>query len=112
MALEHAQSGEVIDIGPLGPRLAESRTTTLAKNSGVELVRLVLPQGKTIPTHQTPGEVTLQCLEGRIALTVGAAEVELTPGKLVCLAAGEPHAVRAIDDSSLLATIVLRLKSG
>ena len=106
MSIQHAKPGEVIQL-PLGPALGSSKTTTLAKTAGLELIRLVLPTGKEIPTHKAPGEITVQCLEGRVAFTTEGKTQELTPGRLLYLSAGEPHAVKGIEDSSLLVTILL-----
>ncbi len=48
MAIEHAQSGEVIDIRPLAEKLSESKTHTLLKTEHMEVLRMVLPAGKVI----------------------------------------------------------------
>lgn len=109
MSIPHAKPGEVIQL-PLGPTFRNSQTTTLVKTSDLELVRLVLPAGKEIPTHKAPGEITVQCLEGRVAFTVGSKTQELIVGQLLYLSATEPHSVRAIEDSSLLVTMLLPKK--
>ena len=105
MAIPHVQSGEVIRL-PLGTGLNSSQTTTLVKSAHWELIRLVLPAGKEIPPHKAPGEISVQCLEGRVAFTAQGKTHELTPGQLIYLATGEPHAVKGIEDSSLLVTIL------
>ncbi len=107
MAIPHANPGEVIDVRPLGASLASARTTTLIKSGLLEVVRLVLPAGKEIATHKAPGAITVQCLEGRIAFTAQGQTHELTTGQLIFLEAGEPHAVRCIEDASLLLTLRL-----
>jgi quercetin dioxygenase-like cupin family protein len=109
MSIQHARSGQVIPL-TLGSALSGSKTTTLVKTADLELIRLILPAGKEIPSHKAPGEITVQCLEGRIAFTAEGKVQELTPGKLLFLTAGEPHAVKAIEDSSLLVTILLGKK--
>ncbi|HPU90541.1 MAG TPA: NTP transferase domain-containing protein, partial [Spirochaetota bacterium] len=58
---------DIIDLRPLGPSLVTAKTITLAKTADLELIRLVLPVGKELPTHKVPGEITVQCLEGRVA---------------------------------------------
>ena len=68
MSIQHAKSGEIVQL-PLGADLSSSKTTTLVKTADLELIRLVLPAGKEIPTHKAPGELTVQCLEGRVAFT-------------------------------------------
>ena len=107
MAIPHAQPGEVIDVRPLADTLPSSKTRTLIKTAHVEVIRIALPAGKVIADHKAPGEITVQCLEGRVAFTVSEKIQELTPGQLLYLSAGEPHAVKGIEDSSLLVTILL-----
>ena len=107
MAIPHAKSGEVIDIRPLGSALAHARTTTLAKTKTLEIIRLVIPSGKEIPGHQAHGEITVQCLEGRVALIVSSGTQELRAGQLLYLSGEESHSLRGIEDASLLLTIVL-----
>ncbi|HEX6985110.1 MAG TPA: cupin domain-containing protein [Planctomycetaceae bacterium] len=108
MALPHYGPGEVIDARPLGSALAESKTHMLAKTEDVEILRLVLPAGKELPMHVAPGVLVVQCLEGRVAFTAFGKTADLEPGRLVYLPPKEPHAVRAVEPSSLLVTILRR----
>ena len=110
MAIPHAQPAELVDISPLGPRIANEQTTTLIKSNAIEVIRLVIPAGKVIAPHSVPGEVTVQCIEGRVVFEAGDKEVDLTRGNLIYLARSEQHAVRAEEDSSLLVTILLKPK--
>lgn len=110
MAIPHAKSGEVIDIRPLGTALDQTRTTTLAKTETLEIIRLVVPSGKEIPTHQAPGEITVQCLEGRVVFTAAGESQELSMGEILYLASEVPHSVRGIEDASILLTILLGQK--
>ena len=107
MAIPHAQPGEVIDVRPLGSALATAKTATLIKTGRVEVVRLVMTAGKEIAGHKAPGEITVQCLEGKIAFTALGRTHELTAGQLLYLGAGEPHSVRCVEDASFLLTILL-----
>lgn len=107
MAIPHAQPGDVVSIRPLGEAIAHTKTTTLIKTPHLEVIRLVLPRGKHIPRHQAPGEVTIQCLEGQVHLDVDGRVIELTAGELMYLDEQRPHDVRAIQDSTILATILL-----
>lgn len=108
MAIPHAQPGEVIDVRPLGAALANSRTTTLIKTERLEVVRLVMATGKEIAEHKAPGEITVQCLEGKIAFTSLGKTTELSGGEMLYLPPQEPHSVRCIEDASLLLTILLK----
>lgn len=107
MAIPHAQPGEIIDVRPLGPKLADAKTTALFKSMSMEVIRLVIPRGKEIPTHKTRGEITVQCLEGRIAFTAGGVTHELSAGRMLHLEGEQPHSVLGLEDSSLLVTIYL-----
>jgi quercetin dioxygenase-like cupin family protein len=107
MAIPHAQPGEVVDVQPLGASLADAMTRTLFKTKNVEVVRVVMQAGKEIHEHRAPGEIVVQCLEGRIAFTALGKTRELGASQLLYLAAGEPHSVRCTDNASLLLTILL-----
>lgn len=107
MAIHHAQPGELIDIRPLGPSLTTTPTKTLIKSKELEVIRLVLRKGKDIPSHSAPGEITVQCIDGRASFSAAGQSRVLTPGTMLYLSAGEPHSVHAEEDSSLLITILL-----
>ncbi|TWU11106.1 cupin domain-containing protein [Allorhodopirellula heiligendammensis] len=111
MAIPHAQAGQVIDIRPLADRLRDTKTHTLLKTDHVEVLRLVLPAGKKLAEHKAPGEITVQCLEGEIVFTSPAGPHTLHAGEMLFLNAGELHAVDAIEDSSVLVTILLHKKT-
>ena len=110
MAIPHAEPAEVIDVRPLGAKLKDAETTTLVKTDCLELIRLVLPAGKEIKQHNVPGEITVQCLEGNVVFSTEESECELTAGNLLYLSGFDDHALRAVDDSSLLVTILLEHK--
>lgn len=107
MAQPHARSGQVVSLTPLAQRLTTERTTAILKAEQLELVRLVLAQGKTFPEHQVQGEITVLCLEGRLAFSNPEGTVELGPMDLIHLQRGVPHALTALVDSSALLTICL-----
>ena len=71
MSVPHANPGDVVDLRPLGAALATTPTRTLVKTGVLTVVRMVVPAGKEIPTHTAKGELVVQCLEGKIAFTVG-----------------------------------------
>lgn len=107
MAIHHAVSGELIDIRPYGPALAAATTRALYKSAHLELFRMVLPAGKAMPSHQVKGEITVQCLEGSVEFKVGDAGRVMHQGELLCLAGGVAHSVTALEDASVLVTILL-----
>lgn len=106
MALPHAQPLDVIDIRPLGNALPKAVTTSLLKTPALQLVRLVLPAGHSMPEHSLVGAVTVQCIEGESVVSTATRQISVNAGQLVVLNGGVPHAVRAVTDSSLLVTIL------
>jgi quercetin dioxygenase-like cupin family protein len=107
MAEAHLRSAEVVSVLPLGERLPGSRTTALLKAEQLEVVRVVLPAGKSMREHAVAGEITLQCLEGVVEFSTPEGSHALSAGDFLHLAAGVPHALLARSDASLLLTICL-----
>ena len=110
MALPHAEPLDIIDVRPLASGLRDAVTTSLLKTPSLQLMRLVLPAGQGLPEHSVPGAITVQCLEGEALVTTPSRTCHLQAGRLVMLAGGEPHAVRAVTDASLLVTVLLHTK--
>ena len=108
MAIPHAGPGDVIDVRPLGAALATTRSHALFKSADLEVIRLVLPAGDQMPPHAVAGEITLQCIEGRIAFTCDAGVRELAAGQMIHVMGDEIHGLRGIADASLLLTIALK----
>jgi quercetin dioxygenase-like cupin family protein len=82
--------------------LAQARTETLAQTDDLRVLRLVIRAGEQHPTHTPPGTAVLHCLEGRVAVSVRGTTGELAAAHLLYLPAGEPHALRGVEDASLL----------
>lgn len=107
MALRHASSGEVVDLGPLGSELPQAQTKALVKTDSFEAIRLVLVAGGEMPAHQVSGKFTLHCLEGRVAIDLPDRSLELAADEWVYFDGGVPHGLQAIENASLLLTIML-----
>jgi len=108
MTTIRATPGNVLDVRPYGSLLAEAKTSKLIKTEQFELIRLVLPAGKIIPEHNTPGQITVHCLEGSIEFTAAGKTVTLGPGQLLYIEAGEPHSLHCLEAASILVTKLLR----
>jgi quercetin dioxygenase-like cupin family protein len=100
-------SNNVIDALATVPNEMGTLSSLLAKTDMLEIRRLTLSKGRKIPTHQAAGEITVHCLEGRIAFTVGGKIHELGAGQLLVVAAGEPHSLEGLEDSTVLVTKML-----
>lgn len=107
MAIPHAQPGQAVEVRPLGAALADATTHALFKSRGLEVIRLVLRAGESLPPHKVPGEITVHCLEGAIEIGVDGRRVALQAGQLTYLPGGAVHDVRATADASALVTIAL-----
>jgi len=108
MALPHARSGEVVSILPLGERLAETATSAVIKAAQLEVIRAVLPAGKELRQHDTPGEITVLCIEGEVEFHSGTAARLLQAGDFLHLEPRAEHSLRALKDASLLLTLCLQ----
>lgn len=108
MAIPHAQPGQAVDVGPLGSRLAQARTVALFKSEDLEVMRLVLQAGQSLPPHRVPGEITVQCIEGALDVAAEGRSHVLQAGQLLYLPGGVTHGVTALQDASALVTVALR----
>ncbi|HEV7223025.1 MAG TPA: cupin domain-containing protein [Pirellulales bacterium] len=102
-----AKLSEVIDVLAVGAPDPAASPSMLAKTGTLEIRRLILPKGREIPTHHARGEITVLCLEGRIAFTASRTTREVGAGQLIVLAAGEPHSLVGLEDSTVLVTKIL-----
>ncbi|WP_339731600.1 cupin domain-containing protein [uncultured Gimesia sp.] len=106
MTQSYIKAGELIDVSPLGSELESTKTATLVKTDDLEIIRLILKAGKSLPNHTAPGILTVHCLEGRVQFKCLNQTHELTAGKLIHLPDAEPHAVECLESAALLLTIV------
>ena len=107
MAIEHAAPGDLIDVRPLGRRLRETDSRTLIRTTHLEVFRYALPAGKSIAPHSVAGEITIQCIEGQIDVTVDGQSRLLQSGQMLFLSRCVSYGVLAVQDASALMTIVV-----
>ena len=108
MATTHAASGELIDIRPLGPALEQTASETLIRADHLEVFRLVLLAGRSLPGHDHARVITIQCIEGTVELSTAGSRQQMHAGSLVYLSGGVPHMLTALADASLLVTLLVR----
>lgn len=107
MAQPHLQSGQIGSVLPLGSSLTKTPSYALLKAAQLEVIRVVLMAGKSMPEHQVQGEITVQCLEGVAEFRAGTEMHRMRAGDFLHLDGGVPHALTAREDASLLVTICL-----
>jgi quercetin dioxygenase-like cupin family protein len=103
MALHHARSGETVRLVSVAS--ASAKTSALVKTASFEAMQIVLRTGEQIARHSVEGYSTLHCLEG-VAIVSAAEPIQLSAGDWLYLDRGQEHSVSAVEDSSLLLTII------
>lgn len=106
MSQPHPLPGEVIDVRPLGDKLASASSLALVRTDDFEVMRLVLQKGKSIPEHSVQGEVTLQCIEGTVEVQAHGKTQALRAGEMLYLEGKQPYAMNALEDASVLMTML------
>lgn len=107
MALTHTAPGEIVDVYARGGAGGDAESETLVRTDHLEIFRYALPAGKVIDAHAAAGVMVVQCLEGSVEFTALGTTKTLTRGAMLYLPDRAQHALRAIDDSRLLITILL-----
>ncbi|MCC7059496.1 MAG: cupin [Burkholderiaceae bacterium] len=106
MALPHATSGDVVEVRNPAEQIADAPSTAIVRDGHIEVMRLLLPAGKSLPEHAVPGPMTLHCLEGVVDVRAHGASRPMRAGELMYLAGGAAHALHALEDAFVLATVV------
>ncbi|MDM0108858.1 cupin domain-containing protein [Variovorax sp. J22R24] len=105
MAIPHASSGQVVDLDVLDAEASE--TCAVVKDGDIEIMWLVLPGGKQIPSHAVSTSMTLQCVRGRVEVLVDGITKVLAADQVMYIASGLPHGFHALEESRILVTLVL-----
>ena len=95
--------GQKVNLQPL--RTTEGKTSqkiALVKTQNMEVVQFIIPAGEGIPTYEAQGQLILQCLEGRLSITVFGEAHDLKSAQLLYLSRSEPFSIRALENGSLL----------
>ena len=79
----------------------------LARTSGGNLTLFAFDAGQELSEHTAPFDALVLVLDGAVQLTIGGTPVHATPGTIVQMPAGVPHAVEAPEAARML-LIMLR----
>lgn len=104
MALHHAAPGEKVHLASVLD-VAHAKTAALVKTGAFEAAQLFVRAGDRIASHSVPGYAILYCIEGAVILQCGQ-ELQLGAGDWLYLDRGQQHSLSALEDSSLLLTIL------
>ena len=103
MALNHARAAEKIHLTSVA--VPAARTSAVVKTAAFEAVQLVPRAGDEIANHSVPGSATIPCLGGPV-LPRADEELQLAAADRLELERGQEHSVPALQDSSLLVTLM------
>ena len=82
----------------------------LAKTPGGNLTLFAFDAGQGLTEHSSPCEALGRVLEGACTLTIGGVAVQATPGTVVRMPAGVPHAVDAVEATRFLLVMLREQK--
>ena len=74
----------------------------LAKSAGGNLTLFAFDAGQGLTEHTSPFDALVMVLEGSLTLTIGGSPVRATPGTVVRMPAGIPHALDAPEPCRML----------
>ena len=87
------------------PSVAGHRQIAVFRHGPVTLVHFVFDPDGLLKEHRAEGVVIIQALAGRLLVQAQNKSHELEAGKLLALAPGVPHTVRALAPSEMVLTI-------
>ena len=79
----------------------------LTKTAGGNVTIFALDAGQGLSEHTAPFDALVMVLEGALVLTIGGTPVRATPGTIVRMPSGVPHAVDA-EERSKMVLVMLR----
>lgn len=80
---------------------------SVVKNDDLSVTLLMLKPGAHLKEHTARKAVSVQVLHGRVRFSSGSTAHELGAGMLAMVQGTVPHAVEAIEESTLLVTAAL-----
>jgi quercetin dioxygenase-like cupin family protein len=74
----------------------------LARTAGGNVTLFAFDAGQGLEEHTSPFDALVLVLAGALALTIGAESVHATPGTIVRMPGGVPHALEAAEPTRML----------
>ena len=87
---------------------ARHRQKTLYRHGGSSLALFLFEAGAELREHRTSGTVFVQVLRGRLSVNAGGRRHELPAGRVLVMAPGVPHDLRAEEATQMLLTVSLQ----
>lgn len=102
----HIEFGEVVNLEKLNSDLNPEVTHALIRSEDMEVIRMVLPKGKQIAEHKVKGELTVQCMKGKVVFDIDGEKQTLKENDWLALEKEVEHALIVKNDAVLLLTIL------
>ena len=91
---------------------AAHRQKVLYRHGNSSLALFLFEAGAELREHRTGGTVFVQVLRGRLTVNAGGERHELPAGRVLVMAPGVPHDVRAEEPTQMLLTVSLQAAGG
>lgn len=102
--MEAAQAFQVTDLVEVAPAAIVSRV--VMKSSGGTVTLFAFAAGQELSEHTAPFDALVHLVTGRLELVIGGRPVEVAAGEIALMPARVPHALRAVEDSTMLLTML------
>jgi quercetin dioxygenase-like cupin family protein len=99
-------SEAVVELHGMASAGQDRRGITLVKQGGLSVVVMHLHSGGSLAEHAAPGAATVQVLDGHVRVQIGDTTLDVPAGRLIAFDSKVKHDVEAIEDSTLLLTLV------
>lgn len=84
----------------------------LARTAGGNVTLFAFDAGQGLEEHTSPFDALVLVQEGALALTIGSQSVRATPGTIVRMPGGIPHALEAQQHTRMLLVMLREPKDG
>ena len=102
--LQPARALKIVELAEVAEAATLSRV--LVRSAGGSVTLFAFAAGQELSEHTAPFDALVHVLEGRLELRVGGASVQAGAGELVLMPADVPHALRAVEDTKMLLTML------
>ena len=84
----------------------------LARTAGGNVTLFAFDAGQGLEEHTSPFDALVLVVEGALALTIGGQAVRATPGTVVRMPGGVPHALEAPEPARMLLVMLREPRDG
>ena len=98
------QSAKLVDLIAYQAGSVVSRTLVKKKTGSVTL--FAFGEGEGLSEHSAPCDALVCVLEGKTEITISGKARQLSAGDTIVMPANEPHAVKAVERSKMLLTMI------